>query len=109
MPRRGQGDSSSARSVERRLIWAQTGEYNHATVGDFDPKAEALTEALLYVVSTGATVVLRPGSGGRALGIAIWEGDARHAPKWLYDEEEVDAWASGVLSVKRGQSAEAAD
>lgn len=109
MPRKVSSQKSEAVTAERQLIWAQFGSYNHATVGDFDPKAEALVEALLHVVSTGATLVLRPGSGGRSLGIAIWEGDFRGAPQWLYDSEEVDNWATTVLSVKRAAEAQAAD
>lgn len=109
MPHKPAASKPKAVTEERQLIWAQFGAYNHATVGDFDPKNDPLVEALLYVVSTGATLVLRPGSGGRSLGIAIWEGDYRGAPQWLYDSEEVDNWAATVLSQKRAAEAKAAD
>lgn len=109
MPRPNRSQKPEAVTQERQLIWAQFGSYNHATVGDFDPKAQPLVEALLHIVSTGATVVLRPGSGGRSLGVAIWEGDARYAPTWLYDSEELDNWASTVLSMKQAQEEKAAD
>lgn len=109
MPRPTRSQKPEAITQERQLIWAQFGSYNHATVGDFDPKAAPLVEALLHIVSTGATVVLRPGSGGRSLGVAIWEGDARYAPTWLYDSEELDNWAATVLSMKRAQEEKAAD
>lgn len=109
MPRPTKKETSPAVKQERRLIWEQTGSYGFATVGDFDPKSQMLADALLYVVSTGATVVLRPGSGNRSLGIAIWEGDVRHAPKWVYDAEELDEWSLSIIQVKQAAEAEAAD
>jgi len=75
----------------------------------WDPKSDALIEALLTIVASGATVVMRPGSGGRSLGIAIWEGDERHAPQWSYDAEELDQWASRILAVVDRRGDEAAD
>jgi hypothetical protein len=78
-------------------------------VSEWDPKTEALVQALLEIVSSGSTVVLRPGSGGRALGVAIWEGDERHAPMWCYDAEELDHWAARVLAMIEQRSGQAAD
>ena len=109
MPRKATNQKPAAVTRERQLIWEQFGSYNFATVGDFDPKPEPLVEAVLHVIATGATIVIRPGSGGRSLGIAIWEGDFRGTPQWLYDSEEVDEWARKVLHMKADQEAQAAD
>jgi hypothetical protein len=94
---------------ERRLIWNQTGQRNTPLLTDWDPKEGMLVEALLEVLASGATVVLRPGSGARSIGLAIWEGDARHAPEWCYEASEIDDWARGILAVVAGRRPEAAD
>ena len=88
-------------------MWGTYGTRNDRTLADWDPKTEPLVAALLQVVASGATVVLRPGSGGGALGIAIWEGDVRHAPRWCYEAEELDDWADWVI--EQGKGREAAD
>jgi len=97
MPRERKRPTSAAVVEERRLIWAQTGGRNEPALSEWDPKASQLVEALLGVLGTGSTVVIRPGSGGRSVGVAIWEGDYRHPPKWCYEAVELDDWAAGVL------------
>lgn len=109
MVRGKQNSQPAAKSEQARLLWAIGGVRNEPTVDDWDCKTDLVVEALLAVVASGATVVLRPGSGGRSVGIAIWEGDERHAPTWCYDSEEVDNWASKVTSMAKARKGEAAD
>jgi hypothetical protein len=94
-------------SEQRRLMWGIPGGREADSLARWDPKQQPLIEALLAIVSSGASVFLRPGSGGRSVGIAIWEGDVRHAPTWCYDTEELDEWAESILKVaKRDMSPE---
>lgn len=107
MPRaNGKSNQPTPKSEERRLIYAQFGAYPESSLADWDPKGQKFSEALLQVVADGATVVLRPGSGGRSVGIAIWEGDVRHAPQWCYEAEEIDQWADAVLAVHQRETAD---
>lgn len=92
--------------VERRLVYQQFGSYNQPGLKDWDPKQVQLVEALLQVLSDGATLMIRPGSGNRSIGIAIWEGENRWPPTWCYDAEEVDSWAENVLRVHEAQAAD---
>lgn len=109
MPRAAGKPKSEAVTRERQLMWAQAGQYNVPTLRDWDPKQVQLVEALLGILESGATVVLRPGSGGRSVGVAIWEGDFRHAPTWMYEAEEIDTWAESILLRLGADQAEAAD
>jgi hypothetical protein len=79
------------------------------SLSDWDADTAVVTQALLEIVSTGSTVVVRPGSGGRSLGVSIWEGDTRHPPKWLYDSEELTAWAQGICDISQRRKEAAAD
>lgn len=83
------------------LIYLQTGEVPDFQLASWEPRYQELVDALFEVVGQGYTLVLRPGSGGRALGLAIWNGDSRPPAKWFYDQDELDAWADNVLAVKR--------
>ena len=105
MPRRGRGDDVPAARAQRQSIWADYGKIQQPDLSSWDPKSEQLVEALLTIAESGATVVLRPGSGGRSIGIAIWEGDDRHPPAWLYTSAEVDDWSHAVLEKVREQEA----
>jgi len=105
MPRRGKGDETPAAKEQRVLLWGSYGKIAQPELSSWDPKQEPLIEALLTVVESGATLVLRPGSGGRALGLAIWEGDFRHPPVWVYTAAELDDWASEVIERARGRDA----
>lgn len=109
MPRKGQGTQPTAKSDQARAIWGMTGGRLEPTLAEWDPKQVEFCQAVLEILATGATVVMRPGSGGRSFGIAIWEGDERHPPKWLYEAEEVDAWASSILAHAREIKGQAAD
>lgn len=109
MVRPNKGQAPAAKQEQQKLLWLQTGTHEGETLADWDPKAQPLVQALLEVLATGATVVLRPGSGGRSFGIAIWEGDVRHAPKWLYDNEEVDQWAESINDIAEARRGLAAD
>lgn len=107
MPRASKSSQQpTAKSEERRLIYAQFGAYPESTLQDWDPKPDQLVAAILQVVSDGATLVIRPGSGNRSIGMAIWEGDARHAPKWCYDGEELDEWAAAINRVHKSEAAD---
>jgi hypothetical protein len=107
MPRPTKNAPSVAKVTERRLLWQQTGEDSGELLTDWDPKTETLVNALLEIVATGASVFIRPGSGGRAIGIAIWEGEDRHKPTWVYEASELDGWAEGIMHMakqRRGES-----
>lgn len=97
MPRGSGKQVTPARQEQRRLLFEMLGENEGAGLRQWDPKAGPLVEALLGILSEGAAVFLRPGSGGRAIGVAIWEGDTRHPAKWVYEAEELDDWALLIL------------
>jgi len=97
MPGRRSPKETPARSAQNQLLWAQDPSGSFAGVGNWEPRGEEFTEALLQVLETGSAILLRPGSGGRAIGIAIWEGDTKHPATWCYDDEELNMWAKGIL------------
>lgn len=97
MPRGSGKQVSPAIQAQRRILFEMTGDHASDTVERWDPKAELLVSALLGIVGTGAVVMLRPGSGGRAIGIAIWEGDVRHPARWFYESGELDDWARLIM------------
>lgn len=107
MPRKPANNQPTTKSEQRRLMWGQVGAGTAPELASWDPKGDQLVEALLAIVATGATVVIRPGSGARSIGIGIWEGDERWPPTWLYDTEEVDQWSWKII--QRVKSQEAAD
>lgn len=109
MPRGSGKQVSPAVQDQRRLIWSMTGVTEGESLRQWDPKAQSVVDALLAVLSTGAAVFVRPGSGGRAIGIAIWEGDTRHPAKWLYEAEELDEWSQLILKTIQGDISQAAD
>lgn len=102
------GKQPTAKSEQQRTIYGSFGKVERDTVSSWDPKTEVFTEAILQLVDDGLTVVLRPGSGRRSVGVALWEGDVRDAPVWFYDAEELDAWAAWVIEQRAGHS-DAAD
>lgn len=100
MPRKTRpaaGDDAGAKGFIAQWVM-QTGDYPGVTLTTWDPKCEQLITAILGIAQTGATVVMRPGSGGRSIGIAIWEGNERHPSQWLYTTEELDEWAETVIA-----------
>lgn len=103
MPRKGAGGQPTPVSEQRVLMWGMQGANIPPSLTEWDPKTEPLVQAVLEVVATGATLVFRPGSGGRSIGVAIWEGDQRWAPNWVYDTEELDDWAQGILMVAKAR------
>jgi hypothetical protein len=109
MPRGSGKAVTPAVSEQRRLLWEMTGDNGGNGLRQWDAKADVVLEALLGIVSTGAVVMLRPGSGGRALGIAIWEGDVRHPATWLYESLELDDWSQKVCRRLRDDISQAAD
>ena len=105
MPRgAGSNGQLTPKQEQNKLLWAQLGSVYEPAVNEWDPNAEVLVSALLEVVKSGATLVLRPGSGGRSIGIAIWEGDVRHPPIWIYETEELDSWAIKVMVAVAGRT-----
>lgn len=92
-----QGDRTP-KQEQSRLLFLQTGNIYDPGLLEFDPDAPAFLEAILLLMSEGGTVVLRPGSGGRSFGVAVWQGDVRYPPTWLYDDEEINAWSQKVVS-----------
>lgn len=97
MPRPTKVSDSPKAREQKQLLWQQTGSMDNSELASWDPKQVDVVQAILEVLSTGVSIYIRPGSGGRALGIAIWEGDVRHPAKWLYTAEELDEWASDTL------------
>lgn len=91
------------------LLWAQTGRVAVYKVNDWDPDAAAFLDACLQIVASGATVVIRPMGGGTGMGIAIWEGDVRHAPAWLREDADLDAWSQGIRAAVLGRNIEGED
>ena len=107
MPRQGKPRETPAKMEQNRLMWATYGKKARLLVNSWDPKQVQLVQALLEVVASGATVVLRPGQGGGSIGIAIWEGDFRHPPEWCSTSEELDFWAEGIiLAVAQGEGSD---
>jgi len=107
---RGKSDGQpTPKSEQNRLLWLQTGQRADPLMRDWDPKAQPFLEALMEILSSGCAVMLRVGSGGRAVGIQIYEGDFKHQPKWIYDAEELDEWAAGINRMVQGRGEESAD
>lgn len=84
--------------VNPQVLWYQVNDaIDVYGLSDWDPDTAAVTQALLDLTGAGLTVVLRPGSGGRALGVAIWQGENRPPAKWFGDQDEFNAWARGIV------------
>ena len=109
MPRGKPGQESKQKLYANRYAWDIIGEVQTNSVGGWDLKSEAFCQMLCEMVGSGVTVVLRPGTGGRSLGLAIWDGDDRRPPVWFHAEEEADAYAQRVLRQIADQKAAAAD
>lgn len=109
MPRGNAGRVTPSAQQQRRLLFEMVGSHEGETLRQWDPKMQPLVEALLGIVATGAVVLLRPGSGGRALGVAIWEGDVRHPASWFYEPGELDDWSLMILKRLGGDISQAAD
>jgi len=109
MPRTSKPRETPAKLQQNATMWGIFGKGATISVASWDPKQVQLVEAILEVVASGATVVVRPGSGGGSVGVAIWEGDNRWPPVWCYTSEDLDAWADGVLDRVRENIGQAAD
>lgn len=92
-------------------IWrAQTGKLPEMPVlHDWDPDAAAAIQAILEILSTRCTVVIRPGTGARSLGIAIWEPVVKNEPVWFYTEAEWDEWSKDIIKQAQGEEPEQAE
>lgn len=109
MPHKPQRSGSiTPKDEQRRLLFLQGTEQSSA-IADLDPKAQLFTQAILCLLAEGMTIHMRPGSGGRSIGIGGFVGDDRIPYKWLYDEEEIDAWADKVLENLKYEGGKAAD
>lgn len=109
MPRGSGKQVTPVRQEQRRLLFEMTGEHDGEGLRQWDPKAGPFLEAILGVLGSGAAVFLRPGSGGRAIGVAIWEGDTRHPARWVYEASELDDWSHLILKRLGGDISQAAD
>lgn len=109
MPRGSGKQVTPIRQEQRKLLFEMLGAHEGESLRQWDPKAEPFMEALLGVVASGAAIFIRPGSGGRAIGLAIWEGDTRHPAQWCYESEELDDWALLILKRLGGDISQAAD
>jgi len=109
MPRGSGKQVTPIRAEQRRLLFEMLGENEGAGLRQWDPKAGPFLEAILGILASGAAVFLRPGSGGRAIGVAIWEGDTRHPAKWVYEAEELDDWSLIILKRLGDDISQAAD
>lgn len=98
MPRAKRVPSTPARIAQDNLWAAITGAAPDYTVADWDPDAAAFLQACLEVAASGSSVFIRSGSGGRSLGIAIWEGDNRYPATWFGEHEELDEWTRRVVA-----------
>jgi hypothetical protein len=109
VPRAKGSRETAAKLAQNGSLWGDYGTHDVYELTGWDIKQQAFIDAVLAIVSSGATLLVRPGSGGRSIGIAIWEGDFRHSPKWCYGSEEVDQWAADVIERANGRAATAAD
>lgn len=94
MPRGGGGSSKPTTRIPNQAeidIYTQTGVAPLPDIVTWDFKPVVL-EQLLEVVARGNQVLLRCGTGGRSLGIAIWTGDNRRPPTFFHDSSEVDEY-----------------
>lgn len=60
----------------------------------------------MTLISDGCGVSFSSAGGGRMIGITIFEGDTKHPRKWIYDDEELDAWAGNIVAAHRRAQAE---
>lgn len=109
MPQRPKPNQPTPKSEQARLLWGSKRVRMQPALTDWDPKQVELVQAIFNVLESGSTVVFRPGSGNRSIGVAIWEGDHRWPPTWCYDQDELDEWAAGVNEEADGLSSDAAD
>lgn len=110
MPGKRSPKPTPAQADQAKLMWAMQPGGDWTGVSNWEPRGEEFTQAVLQVLGSGAAIMIRAGSGGRAVGIAIWEGDTRHPATWCYDDEEVNMWAANVLAVvNRPEKNQAAD
>jgi hypothetical protein len=98
MPRSKSASETPSKLQQNVALWGTFGKSSVLQVASWDPKQVEWVQAILEVVTTGATVVIRPGSGGGSVGIAIWEGNDRWPPRWCYMSEDIDEWAAEVLA-----------
>lgn len=98
MPRAAKPNTQAAAKELIQAWWAQTGELPNYKLADWDPDTAAMCQMVLEVLSSGGTVVFRPGSGGRAIGVAIWAGDNRPPAKWFSDHDELNEYTRAIVS-----------
>lgn len=88
---------------QQHLLYLQTGTVPDWTLETWEPRYESFFDAMAEILSQGNSVMIRNGSGGRAMGIAIWRGDSRPPAKWFYDHDELNEWCEHVLRVKKAR------
>jgi len=109
MPRKAPTPAEAAATGQRNILWGMGHDPAARALTNWDPDTARLVQAILLVVESGATLVIRPGSGSRSIGVAIWEGDMRHPPTWVYDEDELNTWAQRIGDISQGRNTQAAD
>lgn len=96
----------TAKSEQRRLIYGTAGSVPAPGQNSWDPKSQLFTEAVMCLISDGCGVSFSSAGGGRMIGITIFEGDTKHPRKWIYDDEELDAWAGVIIEAHRAATEE---
>jgi len=77
--------------------WHQTGTQYEYKLSEWDPDTVTVVQAILELLESGLTIVIRPGSGGRAIGMAIWHGDDRPPAKWFGDHDEMNEYCRLIV------------
>lgn len=78
-------------------MWAQDPSGDWTTILNWEPRTDEFWQALQEVLASGAAVFIRQGSGGRSVGIAIWDGDDRMPARWCFDDEEINMWSAEII------------
>lgn len=96
MPRKSESPPVKPVVTQWNAWWLVTGEEYEPKLHEWDPETTAFTQALLELLDDGLTIVLRPGSGGLSIGVALWKGDQRDPPIWFRDQDTLDTWTKTV-------------
>jgi len=101
MPGGRRPKDSPVKVEQRRLLFIQTGKQQPVGQGNWDPKPEPFTEAVMALIENGAAVMFSASSGGRVIGVRIFEGDTPGERMWISDNEELDDWAQEIIGLAK--------